>query len=375
MAARKRTREPTATDARQVVLARLRALRIAATTFTRPVDAVAWLGAVQAQDYLGALWAVGLRLAGATELDVERALADGGIVRTWPMRGTLHFVAAADARWLTELLAPRAVAAGASRLREFGIDSGVLKRARAVLAKQLAGGRHLSRPELYRVLEDARIATANQRGIHLLWRLAQECFLCFGPRVGKQPSFVLFDDWLPRARRLRGDEALAALAVRYFTSHGPATVRDLAWWSGLTLGEARRSVLAAGRELSRTTLGGDEYLSAAATEPFGRARRVNVLPAFDELLVGYRYGGTFVNAAVTKRVRSGGMIHAVVVVDGRVSGTWGRRLTPHEVKCTLAPFEPLNAAATRGAERACERYARFLGRRLRLEVSEPRPHK
>src|SRR3954470_14818745 len=157
-------RTPASPNARRVVLARLRALRIAATTFTRAADAVAWLGAVQAQDYLGALWAVGLRLTRATELDVEQALGDGSIVRTWPMRGTLHFVAAADARWLTELLAPRAVAAGASRLRGLGIDAGVLKTARRVLGKQLDARRCLSRPELYRVLDEAGIATANQRG-------------------------------------------------------------------------------------------------------------------------------------------------------------------------------------------------------------------
>ncbi len=369
--------EPAATSphARRAVLARVRALRIAATTFTRPADAVAWLGAVQAQDYLGALWAVGLRLTRATELDVEQALADGSIVRTWPMRGTLHFVAAADARWLTELLAPRAVAAGASRLRELGIDVSVLKRARKVLGKQLEAHRCLSRPELYRVLDEAGVATANQRGIHILWRLAQECFLCFGPRVGKQPSFVLFEEWLPGARRFRGDEALAALAVRYFASHGPATARDLAWWSGLTLGESRRAALAAGTELSRETFSGDEYLTAAASESLGRARRVHVLPAFDELLVGYRYGGTFVDAAVTKRVRSGGMIHAVVVVDGHVAGTWARRLTAREVRCRIAAFEPLSADALSGAERAFERYARFLGRTLHLEKSTPRARK
>ena len=355
-------------QARRIIRARLRALRIAATTFSRPADVVAWLGAVQAQDYLGALWAVGLRLTRGTELDVEQALADGSIVRTWPMRGTLHFVAAADARWLTELLAPRAVAAGASRMRELGIDSALLKRARGVLAKELSDRRCLSRPELYRVLATAGIATTNQRGLHLLWRLAQECFVCFGPRVGKQPSFVLFEDWLPRARRLAGDEALAALAARYFASHGPATARDLAWWSGLTLGDARRAVLAAGTELDHESVDGQEYSTAAAKASPARARgAVHVLPAFDELLVGYAYGGTFVDAAVTKRVRSGGMIHPVVVDDDHVAGTWSRRLTPREVIGKITPFEALSEAATSGAERALERYARFVGRKLSLE--------
>jgi hypothetical protein len=348
---------------------RLRALGVSASAFAKPADAVAWLGAVQAQDYLGALWAVGLRLTHARESDIEGALAEGSIVRTWPMRGTLHFVAARDARWLTELLAPRAVASAASRLRGFGIDDALLKRARSVLAKRLAKERCLPRPEIYRVLDDAGIATDAQRGLHILWRLAHECFVCFGPRVGKQPSFALFDDWLPAAPALTGDEALAELATRYFTSHGPATPRDLAWWSGLTLAHARRAVLAAGSRVQSETWDDEHYFVGASGAPRARSRgRVHVLPAFDELLVGYAYGGTFVDAAVTKRVRSGGMIHPVVVVEGRVLGTWGRRLTARSVTCRVTAFERVNAALARDVERAFERYAGFLERSLELEI-------
>jgi len=203
----------------EIVRRRLATQRISSTAFTRPEQVVAWLGAVQAQDYLGALWAVGLRFNGATEREVERALEERTIVRTWPMRGTLHFVAATDARWMIELLAPRKVAAVLSRLRSFGIDEAVLKRARRILTTKLDGGRRLTRSAAYAVLEDAGIATTAQRGLHILWWLAQHCIICFGPREGKQQTFVLFDEWLPQTKALPRQEALATLAHRYFTGH------------------------------------------------------------------------------------------------------------------------------------------------------------
>jgi hypothetical protein len=249
-----------------IVKLRLDAQRISATTFTRPAEVVAWLGAVQAQDYLGALWAVGLRLTRACEQDIERALADRSIVRTWPMRGTLHFVAAADARWMLDLLAPKVVTGAAGRFRALDLDDATIARARRVLAKRLQGA-PLTRPAVYDVLERAKISTVGQRGIHILWRLAHECLLCFGPREGKQQTFVLFDEWLPRAKRLPREEALAELAWRYFTGHGPATVTDFAWWSGLKLSDARLGVHLAAPRLAEETFGGRTHCIARPALP------------------------------------------------------------------------------------------------------------
>jgi len=345
-----------------VVLRRLEAQRISSTAFTRADEAVAWLGAVQAQDYLGALWAVGLRLVDATERDVERALAERRIVRTWPMRGTLHFVAAADARWMTELLAARPVATAASRLRSYGIDAAVLSRARRVLARHLEGGRRLTRPAAYRVLEKAGIAAAGQRGLHVLWRLAQDCFVCFGPRDGKQQTFVLFDEWLPKAKALPREEALAALACRYFVSHGPATLRDFAWWSGLTLSDARGAILLAGDRIREELLDGTTYWSAS--DDSGRTeapRGTHLLPAFDELLVGYTDRSASIDGPTSRRVRGGGIADPVVVRDGRVVATWGRRAGRREVACSVTPLVRLDGAASKGLTRALKRYARFLG--------------
>jgi hypothetical protein len=173
---------------------------IASNRFEKPGDVVGWLGAVQAQDYLGSLWAIGLRLQNATEQAIEQALATRAIIRTWPMRGTLHIVAAADVRWMLELLTPRVVARSARRLQQqFSVDEAVLARSRQVLVRALQGGQQLSRDAMYQALEAAHISTASGRGLQILWRLAQEGLVCFGAREGKQHTFVLLDEWAPNA--------------------------------------------------------------------------------------------------------------------------------------------------------------------------------
>src|SRR2546426_1983179 len=242
-----------------IALRRLLNQQIAQPRFAHPSEVVAWLGAVQAQDYLGALWALGLRTPGATEQSIEGALAEKTIVRTWPMRGTIHFVAAADVRWMLELLAPRVVQRSTSRRTQLGLDETIIAASAEVIARELQGGKQLSRNALYTLLERAHIATDSSRGLHILGRLAHDGLLCFGARAGKQPTFALLDEWVPGAKSLPHDEALAMLALRYFTGHGPATVQDLMWWSGLTTSEAKAGLAAVAPQLGRHVIAGQEY--------------------------------------------------------------------------------------------------------------------
>jgi hypothetical protein len=342
---------------------RLAAQRISSTTFERPSEAVAWLGAIQAQDYQGSLWAVGLRLAGARAGHIEQALADRSIVRTWPMRGTLHFIAAADARWVIDLLAPKVVARAKRRFHELGLDGSTIARARRVLAKRLVGGKAVARPAVYAALEGARISTAGQRGIHILWRLAQECFLCFGPREAKQHTFALFDAWLPRAKGLPREEALAELACRYFTGHGPAGIADFAWWSGLSRSDARLAIHLAGRRLEEETVAGRAVWFRQSNAPLPvQQSRARLLPAFDEFVVGYADRSAVLDPAHAKRVNAGGgILKPVMVFDGQVVGLWQRRFARDRVVFAPAPFVPLAKMKVRALGAEFERYAHFLG--------------
>ncbi len=221
---------------------------------------------MQAQDYLGALWAVGLRTAACTRADVERALADRQIVRTWPMRGTLHFVAAEDVRWMLELLTPKVIERAAGRRGQLGLDDETVRRAGELFAAALSDAKALTRAEMMGVLEAGGIRTDGQRGYLLLWHHAQRGLLCFGPARGKQQTFVLLDRWVAPAPPVPREEALARIARRYFEGHGPATVEDLARWSGLTLTDARAGLAAVQPELRRTTLEGVEYWSTQGDE-------------------------------------------------------------------------------------------------------------
>ena len=346
---------------------RLDAQRVTGARFDSPEEVVSWLGAVQAQDYLGALWAVGLRMKHARESDVERALADGRIVRTWPMRGTLHFVAAADARWMTQLLAPHIVSGAAKRIRELELDAKTFTRAAKVLEKELAG-RRVIRPEVYRLLERAKISTRGQRGIHLLWKLAQDCLICFGPREGKQQTFVLFDEWLPTARPRPRDEALGELALRYFESHGPATAGDFTWWARLRAADAREALALASGALQVETFDGATFYSVPGRAPT-KSRDAHVLPAFDEFLVAYTDRSAALDVAHKLRVNDGGgILKPTFVVDERVHGTWQRTLSRQHVTVKLNAFSPLSPPRQRALARAFERYADFLGLRFR-----PRP--
>jgi Winged helix DNA-binding domain len=357
---------------RDVVDGRLAAQRISATAFTRPAEVVAWLGAVQAQDYLGALWAVGLRLTDGREQDIERALADRSIVRTWPMRGTLHFVAGADARWMVELLGPRIVAGTARRFRALDLDASTFTRARRVLARRLEGGKALTRAAIYDALARAKIPVAGARGLGILWRLAHDCFVCFGPRQGKQQSFVLFDEWLPRARGLPREEALAELARRYFTGHGPATLLDFAWWSGLTRTEARHAVHLARERLEEHTIRAATYWCAPPPTPTpapSTGPRAYLLPAFDELLVGYADRSASIARPHMARVNVGwGLLSPTIVVDGRIVGTWKRRFVRGDVVFSPTLFTALGARRTAALARALRRYGEFLGANARAEA-------
>ena len=342
---------------------RLHNQHIAGARFETARDVVAWLGAVQAQDYLGALWAIGLRMSAAVEGDVEQALADRTIVRTWPMRGTLHFVPAADVRWMLALLTPKVIAGSARRHAELGLDEATFTRSREMFLQVLQGGQQLTRAELGEALEAAGIATAGQRLYHILGLLAQEGLICFGVRQGRQQTFVLLDEWLPLTKHLERDEALAELARRYFASHGPATDRDLAWWLGVTLGDARTALGLATQHLASEQIDGQTYWQApqpaAVTDVSNSAW---LLPAYDEYTVGYTDRSALLDPAGQEYVDAGhSILFPTVVIDGKVVATWRRTVKKRSITIELNPFAPLSQRALRLIETAADRYGAFFG--------------
>ncbi len=338
--------------------------RIAGPKAADPGEVVRWLGAVQAQDYQQALWAIGLRMQKSTMTDVERAIEERKIVRTWPMRGTIHFVPPEDAKWMLKLSASRMIAKDTRRLEQLGLDEEIMERCQELFCDALRGGKRLVRSAMMALLEDASIGTGDQRGYHILWYTAQTGQICLGPLQGKEQTFVLLDEWVPDSRELSREKALVELAGRYFASHGPATIHDFAWWAGLTVGDAKAGLEAAKRGLMSVETAGKIYWMAEETsrQTADDEPSVALLPGFDEYLLGYKDRSAVLAMEHAQKVVPGknGVFFPTIMIAGQVVGTWKRKLKTNAVEITLSPFAHLGEAEERAIE-AARCYSTFLG--------------
>jgi Winged helix DNA-binding domain len=342
---------------------------ISQRTFEKPGDVVEWLGAVQAQDYAAAKWAVGLRLQGTTDDDIEQAFAGGAILRTHLMRPTWHFVSPADIRWMLALTAPRINAANAYHYRRLELDDAIFTRSNAALANALQGGKQLTRPELVSMLKLAGITTGDLlRFAYIMMRAELDGIVCSGARRGKQFTYTLLDERAPQARTLDRDEALAEFARRYFTSHGPATLQDFVWWSGLTVADARAGLEMVTPQLMHEVINGQAYWFSMSTPPAkDLSQTIYLLPNFDEYTVGYTDRSAVIDVSdATKFDTRGNVLNPTIVMDGRVVGTWKRTLKKDAVIITPNLFAPLNEAETRAFAAAANRYGAFLDRSVNI---------
>ena len=342
-------------SASEVALLRLVAQRLVGPQRSSAVEAVDWMTAVQGQDAPGAASSVALRTASRSLAEVHAAMDAGRIVKSWPMRGTLHLVPARDLRWMLDLTAARVIAGTAARHRDLGLDAGTFERAGQLAVEALSGGRALRRAELLRVWTEAGLAASGPRGSHLLGHLARTGTLCFGPSYGQEQRLVLLQEWVPDPRRPERDEALGEWAERYFRSHGPATARDLVRWTGLAVADVRTGLALARPRLASVQVDGVEHLMDPQTPDLLDACReqasgVLLLPGFDELLLGYADRSATLPAEFSDRIVPGGngMFRPTVVSDGRVVGTWRHagRASTRTLDATAFPtFAPEVAAA------------------------------
>lgn len=346
-----------------IALQRLHGQLLAKTTFKRPGDIVAWLGALQAQDYAGAKWSIGLRSLEITEAAVEQAIADKKILRTWAMRGTLHFVSPTDIRWLLELLAPRIIAKNVRRYRELELDERTFARSNDVIAKALQNGKPQDRPALVAILEKKGISTAGQRTPYLLQRASLDRIIYQGVMRSNNPTFLLLDDLPSKTKPLKRDEALAELALRYFRSRGPATIQDFVWWSGLLNVDANAGLDAIKSALAQETIEGRVYwLPRSLSKTVKPPTTAHLLPGFDEYLLSYQDRSASMDV---KRLRAlvpaNGMLPPTIVINGRVVGTWNRTFKKGAVVIAVKPFTRLAELEERSFAAAAKRYGEFLG--------------
>ena len=318
--------------------------------------------ALQAQDYPGGLWPIGLRMASTTRRTIETVHETGAFVRSWPMRGTLHFVAADDLPWMLSLTGQRMVRAAEGRRRQLELDQAQFDRAERIARERLAGGATISRPELFAAWQQGGLPTTGQRGVHLLAQLAQTAVIVL---VGQQ-EWALLEHRVPDPRLPDRADALREFALRYFVSHGPATERDFAWWSSLTLSDARAGISAAREQLDELEVDGTRYYLRPGLEPAARA--VRLLPGFDEYLLGYSDRSAPLSGADTAVIVPGGngMFLSTVVINGEVVGWWRRTPRAKRVQLDLEPLHEIPSSAATGIAAAAKRYGAFLEQAVEL---------
>jgi hypothetical protein len=358
---------------------RLRSQRLVGNGLDGPADVVRWLGAVQSQDYPGAKWALAQRTDGWDNAALDQAFDAGAMLRTHVLRPTWHFVTPEDIRWLVALTGPRVDAGIAGRYRQLELDGATLHRADAVIVKALEGGRARTRQELGAELQAAGISPGGQRLPHLLSHAELLGLICSGPMRGKLHTFALLDERVPPdpAPAPGREEAVARLVRRYFASHGPATVHDFAWWSGLTVTDARRGLAAIREDVEAATVGDATYwtVDPGPADPGPAVARtprpsVHLLPNYDEHLVAYRDHGPSQHPGAREGLTGRADLrlgpHAVVV-DGLVVGGWRRSLAKGSAVVEAKLLVGLSEAERAGLQAAVERFGAFLGLPARLQ--------
>jgi hypothetical protein len=348
----------------EIARRRLYNQRLVAAPPSKPGEVVQWLGAVQAQDYSSAKWALGLRMLGATDGDIEHAFTDGSILRTHLLRPTWHFVAPGDIRWMLALTAPHVHKVNAYMYRQLGLDGATLQRSNDTLAAALQDGRQLTRDELRGALQMAGIATdGGLRSAYIMMAAELDGVVCSGARRGRQFTYALLDDRVPHARTLEREEALAELSRRYFMSRGPASVQDYAKWSGLTIVDATRGLDAVKAQLEHEVADGHPYWFPTPPPPANSlSPGAWLLSVYDEYLSGYKDRSAIGEAEVGATLKAmGNALSHVVVIDGQIVGTWKRTLRRDAVVVEMNPFNRLTAAECRAVNMAAQQYGEFLG--------------
>jgi hypothetical protein len=350
----------TAKQTTAVISARLHNQKLSSTGFKRAPDVVRWFGAVQAQDYHAAKWALALRMNKATNATVQDAFDRGEILRTHLLRPTWHFVTPEDIRWLLKLTAPRIDLRCAAVYRTYELDPPLLKRSNRAIINALKNGKQLTRAELRAVLKHQGInADDTIRFTYIMLRAELDGIVCSGPRRGNQFTYALLEERVPPHSQLTGDEAIAELTRRYFASHGPATLADFVWWSGLSTNDARRGIALLDRDIETIQIGPTVYWGLDGAPKPSRGPGAHLLPAYDEYNVAYKDRQLVFDRDSVSQITNAGALGPTVIVDGRIIGTWKATPNQNSIMINLTTSRALRKQERLAVAKAAERFRRW----------------
>ena len=348
--------------------------QISATSFRSAQEIVSWMGAMQALDFAMAKWAIGTRLPGSDEKDIENAINKGEIIRTHLLRPTWHFVSSNDIYWMLELTAPAIKSSMKSRHKKLEINELLLEKYLNLIQKSLEGGSHLTREEIVAVLKKEKIVTENNRASHILFMAELDGIICNGILKNKKQTYTLLNERVPKKRNITKEEALEKLANRYFVSHGPATLQDFSWWSGLPAGAARNALeMAKPGLISEKTDSNTYWMSGSSPVTLKDKTQVYLLPAYDEFLISYRDRNPSLSHINNKKTISvNGIFKPLIILNGQVTGIWKRTIKNEKVIVETFFFkQQLSKSAKILIEKKAEAFGKFLDKKAEVIFHKP----
>lgn len=349
---------------------RLAQQQLTANLFKKPEELVKYMGALQAQDYNMCKWAIGIRVPGSTDHGIEKAISDGKIIRTHVLRPTWHLVSPDDIRWMLALTAPHIKPLTKSRDKELELDEKIYTKSNGIIEKALAGNKHLTREELMEELARHKVKADGSRAAHLMFRAELEGIVCSGSLKGKNHTYALLDERVPQHKKLTRDEALAKLALIYFSSHAPATVKDFSWWSGLSLTDSRKALESIKDKMTSEKITDELYwLPNNSSIKADKKTSAHFLPAFDEYLISYK-DRTAALAIEHQGIAftSNGIFKPVLLVNGQAIGVWSRSIKKDAVHIQATFFTPPAKTTLSFLQRQAKQFGIFLNKKAELLV-------
>jgi len=337
--------------------------QLAEPEFGHPADLVGWMGAMQAQDYTMSKWAVGLRLRSATIAQVNEALAKGEIVRTHIMRPTWHYVAGKDLRWMLQLTSSRLKKVIDSWVKASGLDISENQyiQCNDLIGKMLSGGNCLTREEIEMELGHAGVPVAGDRVRRYVLRAEMEGIVCSGADKNGKPGYALLDEQVAPASSLPREEALARLALNYFRSHSPATLKDFVWWSGLTVTEAQQAIGSIKELLVEEHFEGQAFWVFAACRKTENRDLIQLLPPFDEYLVSYKDRTPVIpEKHHSKAFNRWGTFYPVILYGGQIIGNWSKVKKKEGVTVTVSFFDKRSKCPLKLLQEVEKQYRKFV---------------
>lgn len=341
---------------------RLQNQQIIRPQFTRPEDLVKYLGAVQSQDFIGAKWALGLRLNNSSDAEIEKAFNEGKILRTHALRPTWHFVTPQDLKWLTKLNEPQVKRIMNYYNKKLDLTDTLFNKSNTIIAKALKNKNFLTRTELAKIINESGIKASGQRLGHIVGWAELDLIICSGPKKGKQFTYALVDEVTPKTKDFSRDESLSKLAEIFFKTRGPATINDFAKWSGLSMADSRSGLNSVKSKLYSEIIEGKEYYFPASLQPVTDTLQPLLLPNYDEYISSY--SDYSIISEPNHRTNLDKIGNAAfwnhIIINGMVVGSYRRTFTKDTILIELAPLRDLAKIEKDALENEAEKYGEFM---------------